>query len=73
MPAADIGPALGQTAEAVATVPLLAGARPRRRGRNAPALGGLAGLIEGTVTASTWTAELTAPPAGKRFKRASAA
>jgi 1-acyl-sn-glycerol-3-phosphate acyltransferase len=66
MPAADIGPALGQTAEAVDSVPLLA-ARVRDAGVDAPVLGGLAGMIEGRVEPQRWTASLTAPkPAGRR-------
>src|SRR3954466_14410053 len=48
MPAGDIDSALGQTAEAVACVPLLA-ERVRAAGVDAPALRGLAGVIEGDV------------------------
>jgi glycerol-3-phosphate dehydrogenase (NAD(P)+) len=62
----DIGPALGHTAEAVHSVPLLA-ARVREAGVDAPVLGGLAGMIEGRVEPERWTAALVAPkkPAGK--------
>jgi len=60
MPAGDIAPALGQTAEAVASVPLLA-ARVRAAGVDAPVLGGLAAMIEGRVEPARWTAALTAP------------
>ncbi|MEA2293331.1 MAG: glycerol-3-phosphate dehydrogenase [Solirubrobacteraceae bacterium] len=67
--AADIGPALGQTAEAMDTVPLLAG-RAAALGVDAPALTGLADLIEGRVEAGAWTASLTAPPAAARKARA---
>ena len=69
VPADEIGPALGQTAEAVDSVPLLA-ARVRAAGVDAPVLGGLAGMIEGSVEPETWTASLTAPktPAGRRGK-----
>jgi 1-acyl-sn-glycerol-3-phosphate acyltransferase len=63
--AGDIAPALGHAAEAVDSVPLLA-ARVRDAGMDAPVLGGLAGLIEGSVEPERWTAALTAPkPAGK--------
>ena len=68
MPAGDIGSALGQTAEAVASVPLLA-ARVRDAGVDAPVLRGLAGMIEGSVDPERWTASLTAPkPTGRRDK-----
>ena len=59
-PAGDIAPTLGQAAEAVGTVPLLAD-RAAAAGVDAPALTGLAGLIDGTVEPATWTASLTAP------------
>jgi glycerol-3-phosphate dehydrogenase len=63
--AGDIAPALGHTAEAVDSVPLLA-ARVRESGVDAPVLGGLAGLIDGTIEPERWTAALTAPkPRGK--------
>jgi glycerol-3-phosphate dehydrogenase (NAD(P)+) len=65
VPADDIAPALGHTAEAVDSVPLLA-ARVREAGVDAPVLGGLAGLIEGRIEPERWTAALTAPkPRGK--------
>jgi glycerol-3-phosphate dehydrogenase (NAD(P)+) len=73
MPAGDIDSALGQTAEAVACVPLLA-ERVRAAGVDAPALRGLAGVIEGEVEASSWTESLTAPrPAAKRRQKVRAA
>jgi 1-acyl-sn-glycerol-3-phosphate acyltransferase len=72
VPAADIGPALGHTAEAVDCVPLLA-ARMREAGVDAPVLVGLAGMIEGRVEPERWTASLTAPKPAKRFGRARAA
>ena len=56
----DIGVALGQTAEAVDCVPLLA-ARMREAGVDAPVLGSLAGLIEGRVEPGRFTSSLTAP------------
>jgi glycerol-3-phosphate dehydrogenase (NAD(P)+) len=58
----DIGPALGHAAEAVASVPLLA-VRVREAGLDAPVLGGLAGMIDGSVEPAHWTAALTAPKA----------
>jgi glycerol-3-phosphate dehydrogenase len=65
VPADDIAVALGHTAEAVDSVPLLV-ARIRESGGDAPVLGGLAGLIEGRVEPARWTAALTAPkPRGK--------
>jgi glycerol-3-phosphate dehydrogenase (NAD(P)+) len=65
VPADDIAPALGHTAEAVDSVPLLA-ARVREAGVDAPVLGGLAGLIEGRIEPERWTRALTAPkPRGK--------
>ncbi len=68
-PAHEIRPVLGQTAEAVETVPLLAG-RAAAEGLEAPALTGLAELIEGRVEPQAWTASLTAPPATGRRARA---
>jgi glycerol-3-phosphate dehydrogenase (NAD(P)+) len=68
VPAGDIGPVLGQTAEAVDSVPLLA-ACIREAGVDAPVLRGLAGMIEGRVEPERWAASLTAPkPAGRRGK-----
>src|SRR5215207_4540061 len=62
----DIEAALGQTAEAVHCVPLLAD-RVRAARVDAPVLRGLANVIEGKVAAERWTASLTAPrPASKR-------
>ncbi|MEA2306790.1 MAG: glycerol-3-phosphate dehydrogenase [Solirubrobacteraceae bacterium] len=72
MPAADIAGALGQTPEAVACVPLLA-ARLKQAGVDAPALNGLAGIIEGKVDPERWTASLTAPRPPQSRKRAKAA
>src|SRR5215218_8846380 len=64
----DIEPALGQTAEAVHCVPLLAD-RVREAGVDAPVLRGLSNVIEGRVAPERWTASLTAPrPAAKRGK-----
>jgi glycerol-3-phosphate dehydrogenase (NAD(P)+) len=73
VPAEDIDSALGQTAEAVACVPLLA-ERVQAAGVDAPALRGLAGVIEGEVEAAEWTESLTAPrPAPKRPQKVRAA
>ena len=64
----EIEHALGQTAEAVHCVPLLA-ERVRAAGVDAPVLRGLANVIEGKVAPERWTASLTAPrPAAKREK-----
>jgi glycerol-3-phosphate dehydrogenase (NAD(P)+) len=73
MPAEDIDSALGQTAEAVACVPLLA-ERVQAAGVDAPALRGLAGVIEGDIDPVRWTESLTAPrPAPKRPQKVRAA
>jgi 1-acyl-sn-glycerol-3-phosphate acyltransferase len=69
VPAGEIQPALGQAAEAVDTVPLLA-ARVREAGMDAPALDALAGLIEGRLTAANWTATLTEPRPARKAARA---
>jgi glycerol-3-phosphate dehydrogenase (NAD(P)+) len=68
-PARDIAPALGQAAEAVGTVPLLA-ERAAAAGVDAPALTGLAGLIGGTVEPASWTASLTAPATSRTVRAA---
>ena len=60
VPAADIGPSLGHAVEAVDTVPALSDAM-RRSGVRAPAVDGLAALIEGRVEAGSWARTLTAP------------
>jgi glycerol-3-phosphate dehydrogenase (NAD(P)+) len=64
-----IEPVLGQTAEGVHCVPLLAD-RVTAAGVDAPVLRGLANLIEGRVEPERWTASLTAPRpnAAKREK-----
>jgi glycerol-3-phosphate dehydrogenase (NAD(P)+) len=73
MPAEDIDSALGQTAEAVACVPLLA-ERVQAAGVDAPTLRGLAGVIEGELDAAEWTESLTAPrPTPKRPQKVRAA
>jgi len=70
VPATEVPPILGQTAEAVDAVPLLAGVL-RDEGLQAPAVGGLAELIAGRVAPETWSAAITAP--GVRPRRARAA
>ena len=72
MTAREIGPALGQTAEAVDSVPLLA-ERVGAAGVDAPVLRGLAGIIEGKVEPELWTASLTAPKPTTRRGKAKAA
>jgi hypothetical protein len=67
VPAGDIGSALGQTAEAVDSVPLLA-QRVGDAGVDAPVLRGLAGMIEGASSPSAGTASLTAPSLRRRGK-----
>jgi len=69
MAAADIAPALGQTAEAMASVPLLA-ERLRAARIPAPAIDGLAGLIDGTVEPDGWARSLTGPSVGERSRAA---
>ena len=72
MPADEIGATIGQTAEAVDTVPLLA-ARLKEAGVDAPVLRSLAGMIEGNVEPDRWQASLTAPKKAKKTQSAKAA
>jgi glycerol-3-phosphate dehydrogenase (NAD(P)+) len=72
MPADEIGATIGQTAEAVETVPLLA-ARLKEAGVDAPGLRSLAGMIEGNVEPDRWRASLTAPKKAKKTQSAKAA
>jgi 1-acyl-sn-glycerol-3-phosphate acyltransferase len=61
----EIGAVLGQAAEAVDSVPLLANvARDSRV--EAPALEGLAALVEGRIPPERWTETVTEPPQRKR-------
>ena len=69
VPAADVTPILGQTAEAVDAVPLLAGVL-HGEGLPAPAVVGLAELIAGRIEPGTWSAAITAPGAKARKARA---
>ncbi|HWI74322.1 MAG TPA: NAD(P)H-dependent glycerol-3-phosphate dehydrogenase, partial [Baekduia sp.] len=66
----DIETAIGQTPESLDALPLLAVAL-REGGVDAPAVSGLADVVEGRVDATDWAATITAPPRrGKRFVRA---
>ena len=71
MGAEEIGRALGQSAEAVDSVPLLATVA-RDFHLDAPALEGLAALVEGRIEPERWTAAVTEPvrPTPKRSARA---
>ncbi|HEV2768716.1 MAG TPA: NAD(P)H-dependent glycerol-3-phosphate dehydrogenase, partial [Solirubrobacteraceae bacterium] len=60
VPAESIAGELGQVAEALHTVPLLARAA-REHGLRAPALTELARLVKGEVPAERWAATVTAP------------
>ncbi len=60
MPAAEIGSTLGQAAEALDALPLLAAAL-KADGVRAPCVAGLAEVVEGRRPAEDWTAEVTAP------------
>jgi glycerol-3-phosphate dehydrogenase (NAD(P)+) len=70
VPAGEIARALGQAAESVDSVPLLAAMLEQARVQ-APATAGLAALVEGRIDADQWTASVTQPPA--RSRRAKAA
>jgi 1-acyl-sn-glycerol-3-phosphate acyltransferase len=69
MAAQDIGRSLGHAVEAVEAVPLLSDAM-RRSGLEAPAVAGLAALIEGRVEPGSWARTLTAPAAPPRKAKA---
>ncbi len=72
VPAAEIGRALGQTAEAVDSVPLLATVA-RQEQVEAPALDGLAALVEGRIEPERWTETVTEPSRPKQRRSARAA
>lgn len=72
VPAAEIGRALGQGAEAVESVPLLATAAREAR-LDSPALDGLAALVEGRIELQEWAATVTEPPSSKRSQASRAA
>ena len=61
VPAAELGNALGRTAEAVDSAPLLATVA-RNAHLETPALDSLAALIEGRIEPEQWTATVTEPP-----------
>ncbi|WCB95774.1 hypothetical protein DSM104299_04524 [Baekduia alba] len=67
----DIETALGQAAESLDALPLLAHALTTA-GVDAPTVSGLAAVVEGRADATDWAATITAPPRakGKRFVRA---
>jgi glycerol-3-phosphate dehydrogenase (NAD(P)+) len=71
MPAADVAGVLGQSAEAVDSVPMLAGAA-REAHLQTPALEGLAALVEGRIAPEQWAATVTEPlsPTQSRATRA---
>ncbi|HET9124731.1 MAG TPA: 1-acyl-sn-glycerol-3-phosphate acyltransferase [Solirubrobacteraceae bacterium] len=72
VPAAEIPKALGQAAEAVDSVPLLATAA-HDAAIETPALDGLTALLEGRIEPEQWAATVTEPPRGKRHGNARAA
>ncbi len=61
VPAAELGNALGQTAEGIDAAPLLATVARNAR-LETPALDSLAALIEGRIEPEQWTATVTEPP-----------
>jgi glycerol-3-phosphate dehydrogenase (NAD(P)+) len=61
VPAAEIGNALGHSAEAVESAPLLATVA-RNAQLETPALDSLTALIEGRIEPEQWTATVTEPP-----------
>jgi glycerol-3-phosphate dehydrogenase (NAD(P)+) len=71
MSTAEIGAALGRSAEAVETVPLLAGVA-RRANVRTPALDRLVALVEGRIAPEQWQTTITSPDADRR-RRARAA
>lgn len=66
---ADIEPTLGQTAEALHSVPLVAAAL-RDAGVRAPVLTGLAAVLEGEGDVADWAARVTAPAKAGKTRRA---
>jgi hypothetical protein len=71
VPARELGRALGNAAEAVESVPLLA-AVARHARLDTPALEGLAALVQGRIEPERWTDAVAAParPAHARPIRA---
>lgn len=72
VPSAEIAAMLGQAAEAVDSVPLLATVA-RDEHVEAPALEGLAALVEGRIDAERWAATLTKPKRRSRTRSVRAA
>lgn len=72
VPASEIGPALGQTAEAMDSVPLLANVA-RAEKLDSPVLDGLAALLDGKIEPEAWTQTVTAPARRKPARSARAA
>ena len=72
LPPDQIGAVLGQAAEAVDSVPLLANVARDSRVQ-APALEGLAALVEGRIAPERWTETVTEPPKRKRARPVRAA
>jgi glycerol-3-phosphate dehydrogenase (NAD(P)+) len=69
-PAREIPPALGHAAEALDVVPLLAAAL-RSAGMQAPAVEGLAAVVEGRLPAEHWVQDVTSPRSARRPARRS--
>jgi glycerol-3-phosphate dehydrogenase len=69
VPAAQIEPELGQAAEGLDALPLLARALSDG-GMDAPAVSGLAAVVEGRRDPGDWASEVTSPRRGRRFVRA---
>jgi glycerol-3-phosphate dehydrogenase (NAD(P)+) len=67
VPGSEISGALGQAAEAVDSVPLLASAA-RDAQLDTPALESLAALLEGRIDPEGWTAAVSAPTRRKRTR-----
>jgi glycerol-3-phosphate dehydrogenase (NAD(P)+) len=67
IPAAELAHAVGQSADAVDYVPMLASAARDAR-LDTPALDGLAALVEGRIEPERWTATVTEPIVRKRAR-----
>jgi glycerol-3-phosphate dehydrogenase (NAD(P)+) len=72
VPGSEIGNALGQAAEAVDSVPLLASVARGAR-LQSPALESLAALVEGRIGPESWAATITEPSKRKRSRPVRAA
>ena len=69
VPAAELQRELGHIAEAVDSVPLLAGVLSEAH-LSSPAIDGLAALIDGRIDADAWSETVTSPPSRPRKVRA---